>query len=264
MTTSNEISFISIENQNQDFPKHFHETFCISLIREGIEKIELEDGFLYSQANCISITNPYEVHANPVVDSDAKVSFDTLYVSGDFMSHILNGKDVEFKNRQIRDAQINNTFIQLLKQLKSSNHHQSGFLISDFIYQLYPYSQAPKGQKHSSFQSDYLTELITYIEQNLEDKLYLDELAKIIHLNKFGFSKKFKTLTGITPMSYVLMKKVFSAKAKINSDCDLTDLAYAYNFTDIAHFSHSFKKYVGLSPKEYRNQLSQQLPILYK
>ena len=87
---SNEISFISIESQNQDFPKHFHETFCISLIRKGIEKIELEDGFLYSPSNSISITNPYEVHANPVVDSDAKVSFDTIYISADFMSHVLN------------------------------------------------------------------------------------------------------------------------------------------------------------------------------
>ena len=155
-------------------------------------------------------------------------------------------------------------FIQLLKQLKSNEPSQSGLVLNNLIYRLYPHSQTPQGEKHSSFQSDYLTELITYIEQNLEDKLYLDELAKIIHLNKFGFSKKFKALTGMTPMSYVLMKKVFSAKAKISADCDLTELAYTYNFTDIAHFSHSFKKYVGLSPKEYRNQLSRQLPILYK
>lgn len=255
MTLSNEINFISIENQNQDFPKHFHETFCISLIRNGIEKIELEDGFLYSQSNSISITNPYEVHANPVVDGDAKVSFDTLYISGDFISHVLKGKDLEFKNRQICDAQINNTFIQLLNQLKSGELNQSALELNNLIYRLYPHSQTPQGEKNSSFQSDYLTELITYIEQNLEDKLYLDELAKITHLNKFGFSKKFKALTGMTPMSYVLMKKVFSAKAKISPDCDLTELAYTYNFTDIAHFSHSFKKYVGLSPKEYRNQL---------
>jgi len=89
-------------------------------------------------------------------------------------------------------------------------------------------------------------------------------LAKITHLNPFGFAKKFKSLTGMTPMSYVLMKKVFSAKARITSDCDLTDLAYTYNFTDMAHFSHSFKKYVGVSPKEYRNLLTGKLPRLYK
>lgn len=264
MSISNEISFISIENQNQDFPKHVHETFCISLIRSGIEKIELEDSFLYSQSNTISITNPYEVHANPVVDKDAKVSFDTIYLSGDFLSHILNGNAVEFKNRQIHDNQINKQFTRLIDQLKCVDLRKHESVLSDFIHQLYPYSQISTDRKNTSFQSAYLTELITYIEQNLEDKLYLDELAKITHLNKFGFAKKFKTLTGMTPMSYVLMKKVFSAKAKISPDCDLTDLAYTYNFTDLAHFSHSFKKYVGISPREYRNQLGRQLPILYK
>ncbi len=68
----------------------------------------------------------------------------------------------------------------------------------------------------------------------------------------------------MSPMSYVLMKKVFAAKAKIHAGCDLTDLAYVYNFTDISHFSNSFKKYIGISPKAYRDQLNGKLPRLYK
>lgn len=252
--TSNDISFISVNDQNQDFPKHFHETFCVSLIRNGIEKIELEDQFLYSAEHNISITNPYEVHANPVVDTDMKVSFDTIYVSGELIRHVLNGKSIEFKNRQIRDAKINGTFLQLLEELKKSNSLRTEILLSDFIHQLYPHSQYQENEPSHLFQSHYLKELLAYIEQNLEDKIYLDELAKITNLNKFGFAKKFKSLTGMTPMSYVLMKKVFAAKAQICSNCDLTDLAYRYNFTDMAHFSHSFKKFVGLSPNAYRTQ----------
>lgn len=250
-----DIQYISVENQNQDFPKHFHDTFCISLIRSGIEKIEFEDTFLYSQANSISITNPYEVHANPVVDKDVKVSFDTLYVPNELIRNVLGGKEIEFRSRQISDAKIRTTFTQLLTQLKRNDpNHKT--LLRDFINQIYPYSQVATDEKHPSFDSEYLHQLTSYIEHNLEDKIYLDELAQIANLNKFGFLKKFKTLTGMTPMSYVLMKKVFAAKNKIRIDSDITDLAYAYNFTDMAHFSHAFKKYVGISPKEYRNQLS--------
>lgn len=252
--TSNDISFISVNDQNQDFPKHFHETFCISLIRNGIEKIELENQFLYSTEHSISITNPYEVHANPVVDNDVRVSFDTIYVSGELMTHVLNGKSIEFKNRQIRDAQINRAFLVLLEELKKNNSLRNEILLSDFIHQLYPHSQHPENEASLLFHSHYLKELIAYIEQNLEDKIYLDELAKITNLNKYGFAKKFKSLTGMSPMSYVLMKKVFAAKARISSNCDLTDLAYRYNFTDMAHFSHTFKKFVGLSPRAYRAQ----------
>lgn len=254
MSASNEISFISVENQNQDFPKHFHETFCISLIRNGIEKMELDNHFLYCQSNCISITNPFEVHANPLADKDSRVSFDTIYVSADLMSHVLNGKEVKFPNGQIHDPVTNRTFTLLLNELKSTNQTQSEHLLQNLAFQLYPHTRPEKNE--TVFHSDYLTELLIYIEQHLENKIYLDELAKIIHLNPFGFAKKFKSLTGMTPMSYVLMKKIFSAKARITSDCDLTDLAYTYNFTDMAHFSHSFKKYVGISPKEYRKLLN--------
>lgn len=260
---TNDLDFISVKDQNQDFPKHFHETFCISLIRNGIEKIEFDDHFLYSEANCISITNPYEVHANPLIDPQSKVCFDTIYLSPELMAHALHGEEINFENRQIRDIRINRTFLELLAELKRNEPSSSELLLKQFISQLSPYAQASK-EETVSFRSDYLTELIAYIEQNLEDKLYLDELARITNLNKYGFSKKFKSLTGMSPMSYVMMKKVFAAKAKIHADCDLTDLAYAYNFTDISHFSHSFKKYVGLSPRAYRDQLNGQLPRLYK
>ncbi|WP_343637357.1 AraC family transcriptional regulator [Fluviicola sp.] len=255
MSLTNEISFISVENQNQDFPRHFHETFCISLIRSGIEKLELENQFLYSQENCISITNPFEVHSNPLADNDTNVSFDTLYVSPELMAHMLKGKHIEFLDRQIRNNDLNQTFIQLLNSLKSGANHSSEYALTDFIHRLQPHAYNSRNEKTSGFRSDYLSELIHYIEDHIEDKFYLEELAKMMHLNKFGFSKKFKALTGMSPMSYVLMKKVFSAKSEIRPDSDLTDIAYAYNFTDMAHFSHSFKKYVGLSPKLYRDRI---------
>jgi AraC-like DNA-binding protein len=76
------------------------------------------------------------------------------------------------------------------------------------------------------------------------------------NINKFGFSRKFKALTGMTPMNYILMHKIFSSKKLINKNSELTDIAYDYNFTDMAHFSKTFKRYVGLSPKNYQESLA--------
>ena len=76
----NEIEYISIENQTTEFPKHFHETFCISLIHKGIEQIDFENQSLFSEAGSISITNPYEVHSNPLIDSTSYLKFDTIYI----------------------------------------------------------------------------------------------------------------------------------------------------------------------------------------
>jgi len=62
-------------------------------------------------------------------------------------------------------------------------------------------------------------------------------------------------LTGMTPMNYVLMRKIFSSKALIKSNLELTEIAYQYNFTDIAHFSKTFKRFIGISPKKYQESV---------
>ncbi|SHF84784.1 AraC-type DNA-binding protein [Leeuwenhoekiella marinoflava DSM 3653] len=93
------------------------------------------------------------------------------------------------------------------------------------------------------------------IEDNIYNKFCLDELSKMANINKYGFVKKFKTSTGMTPMNYILMKKIFSCKTFIEPNSELTELAYLYNFSDLAHFSKTFKRYIGISPKKFQANL---------
>ena len=57
-------------------------------------------------------------------------------------------------------------------------------------------------------------------------------------------------------MNYVLMRKIFSSKTLIKSNLELTEVAYQYNFTDMAHFSKTFKRFIGISPKSYQESIS--------
>ena len=92
------LEYISIENQTTEFPKHFHETFCISLIHKGTEQIDFENQSLFSEANSISITNPYEIHSNPLIDKNSYLKFDTIYVPNELMKLALNGENIQFIN----------------------------------------------------------------------------------------------------------------------------------------------------------------------
>ena len=85
--------YISVNDQVTDFPQHYHDTFCISLIHSGVEVIEVDGKCIYSEKMCISITNPYEVHSNPVLDKNNTLSFDTIYVSPDLMKYICKGEE---------------------------------------------------------------------------------------------------------------------------------------------------------------------------
>lgn len=250
-----DLSFLSINNQKQAFPKHFHNTFCISLIKKGIEKLEFENEFFYSPSGYISITNPFELHANPLVDKDVEVSFDTIYISEELLSFFLKGKHIKFSNRQIQDDNINELFVKFLDNLKNNKHSKNEASLKNLLIQLYAYSRTIKNMPKSIFESTYLIDLVNYIEQNIEHKFYLDELAHISYQNKFGFSRKFKAMTGMAPLQYVSMKKIFSAKNEIKKESNITEIAYHYNYTDLAHFSRVFTKYIGVSPKSFQKQL---------
>ena len=113
--------------------------------------------------------------------------------------------------------------------------------------------------EYSELNLNSFRQINNYIETHIYDKFSLNELSKIANINKFGFAKKFKASTGMTPINYILMKKVFSSKKLINTKTELTTIAYQYNFTDLAHFSNTFKRFVGISPKNYQQSIIEKL-----
>lgn len=248
------LEYITIENQTTSFPKHFHETFCISLIHKGIEQIDFKNQSLFTEAGSISITNPYEVHSNPLIDNDSYLKFDTIYMPDDVMKYVLNGKSIKFINRQITSDKANKLFLALKKSLDIKNDKMIENCLSQFINTLKLYSQE-KQSEYSELDFKGYHQISSYIENHIHDKFSLNELSKVANINKFGFTKKFKVLTGMTPMNYVLMRKIFSSKALIKSNLELTEIAYKYNFTDMAHFSKTFKRFIGISPKKYKENI---------
>ncbi|WP_369049390.1 AraC family transcriptional regulator [Tenacibaculum sp. UWU-22] len=248
------LEYINIENQTTDFPKHFHETFCISLIHNGIEKIEFDSQSLFSEKGSISITNPYEIHSNPLIDKNTCLSFDTIYLSNDLMKYLLNGKNITFLNRKINSAKTNQLFVKLKNAMDTKNPKSIEFFLKQFINTLKFHSQENETEYAKQNLNDF-SEINSYIDNNIGDKFCLEELSKMANINKYGFVKKFKAATGMTPMNYILMKKIFSCKTRIDRNSELTELAYWYSFTDMAHFSKTFKRYIGISPKKYQANL---------
>ncbi len=248
------LEYISIENQTTEFPKHFHETFCISLIHKGIEQIDFENQSLFSEAGNISITNPFEIHSNPILDNKSQLKFDTIYIPSELMKNILNGKDIKFINRKIDSGTANSLFIKLINAIDSQNPENIKLYLIQFVDTLKPYSQENE-IGYSDLNLSSFHKINSYIENNIQEKFNLSELSKIANINKFGFSKKFKASTGMSPINYILMKKAFSSKKLINSNTELTSIAYQYNFTDLAHFSKTFKRFIGVSPQFYKESI---------
>ena len=109
-----------------------------------------------------------------------------------------------------------------------------------------------------------LSQVIVYAAQKQENNFPVAK-SSISYLNfktlslKYNYSyDRFRHLFtehfGISPNSYLTNQRINHAKRLLkSSDASITDIAYDCGFNSSSQFTNIFKKYVGITPKEYRN-----------
>lgn len=115
-----------------------------------------------------------------------------------------------------------------------------------------------RGQKEHS--DEPIKKAQVFIEKNFQQKLNVDQLAGLINLNGRSFLRRFKKATSNTPIEYIQRVKVEAAKKKLETTTDtIFEVMYGVGYNDEKAFRTTFKKYTGLSPKEYRNKYNREM-----
>lgn len=101
---------------------------------------------------------------------------------------------------------------------------------------------------------ELITQVLVFIESNLEEKLTLDTIANHFHMSKFYFHRIFAACTGKSLNSYVSMRRLNAAVGLIKqSNLSLTNIAYQLNFSSQAAFTRAFRQAFGVSPRALAN-----------
>jgi AraC-like DNA-binding protein len=91
------------------------------------------------------------------------------------------------------------------------------------------------------------------IEAHLFSQLSLDDLASLTNNSLSSFQRQFKKLYQTTAANYIKNKRLEkSAELLKISDLSITEISDECIFSDLAHFSNSFKEKYNLTPSEYR------------
>ena len=90
-----------------------------------------------------------------------------------------------------------------------------------------------------------------YIEEHIQQKIYVEELAELVHVNEQYFMRIFKKETGKS----VTERKVMLASDLLkNTDKSINFIADCVGCENYSYFTKIFKKYTGVTPREYRMQ----------
>jgi AraC-like DNA-binding protein/ligand-binding sensor protein len=96
-----------------------------------------------------------------------------------------------------------------------------------------------------------------FIAEHQTEELSLEQVASAVHTSKFYFCKMFKKVTGINFTDYLSRLRTERAKnLLLNPNLRVSEIAYEVGFQSLTHFNRVFKRVLGRSPTDYRNQLA--------
>lgn len=167
----------------------------------------------------------------PVIRLNSKVAnifynYFKVLIKGMDMGHVF-----------VKDEQIPLIYSQLLIELGN-------------IYR----ENLPTAPQNNTRSQEIVKELVRIIVKNYKKERSISFYADKMHLSPQHLSTTVKKATGKTLTEIISVFVIKDAQAKLKlTEQTIQEIAYSLNFPDISFFGKYFKRYTGMSPKQYRN-----------
>lgn len=98
-----------------------------------------------------------------------------------------------------------------------------------------------------------LKAILSFIHENFEKKISLDDIANSVHLCKSECCRFFKKHMQESLFDYLLRYRIEQSIPYLrNPEYSITEAALCCGFSDAGYYSRMFKRYTGMSPRDYR------------
>ncbi len=111
-----------------------------------------------------------------------------------------------------------------------------------------------RGGKSSQLRQSVLKKIISLIHERLHEDISLKDLADVACISKDHFLRAFRDTVGQTPYHYLLSQRLERAKVLLREErgVPVAEVAQRCGFKNLSHFSATFRRMTGVSPKGYR------------
>lgn len=105
----------------------------------------------------------------------------------------------------------------------------------------------------SSEMPEKLKEILKYISTNAQDICGVKDIAKRFFVSYQYLASLFNRYVGVNVNYYLRMKRIALAKGYLESGRSVAEACYDSGFSDSSHFIKTFREFVGMTPKQYKN-----------
>lgn len=244
---------ITFPDKNYRIKRNPSPCFIIEYICSGVGYIEIN-----GTKHKLTTNDIYIIHPGDVVEyyADKKNPYKKYWIN--FRSSLFFDflKSYGLDERVIHGLDVSRCFEEIFELEKTSRKNDDLYLpISKIIFSMMIDIALHKKSLLENRELGIVRSIKDYLQFGFNEDITMDKLEKRFYRSKSQITKLFKAAYGITPYAYLLDIRIEFAKNILKSTkTPIKEIAEYLRFSSEYHFSGSFKKKVGISPRKYRAQ----------
>lgn len=239
---------------------HFHPFTEFYFILDGKGKFSIEDRVIDTSKDDFFIINSNVGHSI-YSSKEENLVYISFGVDSIFVKNLLNGNNIEedkyiYKNIEENQEYFIKSFDIINEEFNSNdifaqsmaNAKASEFVIS--LLRKFKDEIIITNDIKINKQIDYIK---NFIDNNYSEDINLESLSKMAYMNKFHLIAEFKQSYRVTPIDYLILKRIEVTKnLLISTNHSMEEISSIVGFNSQSYFNQVFRKKVGLTPSQFR------------
>lgn len=240
----------------------FHPFTYFYYLAEGYGKLSIESELIDVNAGDLIVINSnigHTMYLDKKIDNVKLLGFGVESIS---VAGLDNGIAQEINyfhiDNSVKNLQFEHYFEDIFNEYKGTDIFASSLAnavaTTLLIYLLRKYRDTItiKYDKKVNRQIDYIK---SYIDSNYSSDIKLEDLSAMAYMNKFHLISEFKQSYRITPIEYLILKRIEVAKSQlISTNHTMEEISAIVGFNSQSYFNQVFKKKVGQTPSQFRRK----------
>lgn len=239
---------------------HFHPFTEFYFILDGKGKFSIEDRVIDTSKDDFFIINSNVGHSI-YSSKEENLVYISFGVDSIFVKNLLNDNNIEedkyiYKNIEENQEYFIKSFDIINEEFNSNdifaqsmaNAKASEFVIS--LLRKFKDEIIITNDIKINKQIDYIK---NFIDNNYSEDINLESLSKMAYMNKFHLIAEFKQSYRVTPIDYLILKRIEVTKnLLISTNHSMEEISSIVGFNSQSYFNQVFRKKVGLTPSQFR------------
>lgn len=243
----------------QNFPPHIHEGYVFGVIERGIEVFSYRHQMHVAPAGAIVVINPGEVHTGQAGRAGGW-SYRTLYPNLELIERVMAevigqpGQLPYFPDPVIFDPYLADQLRKLhitLETSASTLERETAFIstLAQFILR---HADCSPSLNQTGADNQVIQQVQSYLENNYAKNISLSYLADLVNFSPYHLARIFRQSVGLPPHAYLTQIRIAQAKKLLARGHPIVEVAANTGFVDQSHLTRHFKRFVGVTPGQYR------------